>query len=138
MVVNANGEEVLILFLSRAFKFCLIAIVVIAFSTFTYAFAAANVVRASKAGAGSGTILGYTVVAASVHYNLNAVNPQNIDSVSFTMTTAITGGSTVRIKLVAAGSTWYACTVASGTNVTCITTGASGPTTDSLRLVVAD
>jgi hypothetical protein len=126
------------LFLSRAFKVFLIAIVVFAFATVTYAYAAANVVPASKAGDGSGTISGYTVVLASVHYNLNASNPQNIDSVTFTTTTAITSGSTVRIKLVAAGSTWYTCTVAGGTNVACTTTGATVLAADSLRVVIAD
>ncbi len=126
------------MFLSRAFKVFLIAIVVIAFSTVTYAYAAANVVFNSKAGDGSGTIAGYAVVSASVHYNLNANNPQTIDSVTFTTTAAITGGSTVKIKLVAAGSTWYACSVAGGTNVTCTTTGAPVLTADSLRVVIAD
>jgi len=126
------------LFLSRAFKVFLIAIAVFAFSTVTYAYAAANVVPASKAGDGRGTISGYTVVSTSVHYNLNASNPQNIDSVTFTTTTAITSGSTVKIKLVAAGSTWYTCTVAGGTNVTCTTTGATVLAADSLRVVIAD
>jgi hypothetical protein len=126
------------LFLSRAFKVFLIALAVIGSSTVTYAYAAANVVLASKVGDGSGTITGYAVVPASVHYNLNANNPQTIDSVTFTTTAAITSGSAVKIKLVAAGSTWYTCTVAGGTNVTCITTGAPVGTVDSLRLVVAD
>jgi len=126
------------LFLSRAFKLFLIAIVVIALSTITYAYAAANVVFTSKAGDGSGTIAGYAVVSASVHYSLNANNPQTIDSVAFSTTTAITSGSTVKIKLVSAGSTWYPCSVAGSTNVTCTTTGAPVLTADSLRLVIAD
>jgi hypothetical protein len=126
------------LFLSRVFKVFLIAIEVFAFSAVTYAYAAANVVPAGKAGDGSGTISGYTVVPASVHYNLNASNPQDIDSVTFTTTTAITNGSMVRIKLVAAGSTWYTCSGAGGTNVACTTTGASVGAADSLRVVIAD
>jgi hypothetical protein len=126
------------LFLSRAFKVFLIALAVMGFSTVTYAYAAANVVFTSKAGDGSGTISGYTVLSTSIHYTLDANAPQNIDSVTFTTTSAITNGSAVRIKLVVAGSTWYTCTVAGGTNVTCIATGANVGTADSLRLVVAD
>jgi len=124
------------LFLSRAFKVFLIAIVVFVFATVAYAYAAANVVPASKAGDGSGAITGYIV--SNIHYNLNASNPQNIDSVTFTTTTTITPGSTVTIKLVSSGSTWYTCTVAGGTNVTCTTTGATVATANSLRVVIAD
>jgi hypothetical protein len=124
--------------LARAFKFFLIALAVIGFSTITYAYAASNVVLASKAGDGRGTINGYSVVSTSIYYTLNANNPQNIDSVAFTTTTDITAGSTVRIKLVSAGSTWYACTVAGGRNVSCITSGATVGTADSLRVVIAD
>ena len=126
------------MFLSRAFKVLLIASVVFAFATVTYAYAAANVVPESGAGEGQNTIIGYDVVPASVLYTLNASNPQNIDSVTFTTTTVITNGSTVKIKLVAAGSTWYTCTVAGGTNVACTTTGASVGAADSLRVVIAD
>lgn len=126
------------MFLSRASKVFLIALVVIGLSTVTYAYAAANVVFTSKAGDGRGTINGYSVLSTSVYYNLNASSPQNIDSVTFTTTTVITNGSTVKIKLVAAGSTWYACTVTGGTNVTCTTSGATVGTADSLRIVIAD
>ena len=104
----------------------------------TYAYTAANTVPASKAGDGSGAITGYT--ASSVHYNLNATNPQNIDSVTFTLNSAPVAGSTVKIKLVAAGSTWYSCTM-SGTpavNASCTTTGATVATADQLTVVAAD
>jgi hypothetical protein len=126
------------LFLSRAFKVFFIALAVIGFSTVTYAYAAANVVLASKAGDGRGTINGYSVSPTSIYYNLNADNPKNIDSVTFSTTTDIKNGSTVRIKLVSAGSTWYACTVTGGTNVSCTTSGATVATADSLRFVIAD
>lgn len=124
--------------LSRAFKLFLIALAVVGFSTITYAFAAANVVPASKAGDGRGSINGYSVLSTSIYYTLNANNPQNIDSVTFSTTTDITAGSTVRIKLVSAGSTWYACTVAGARNVSCNTSGASVGAADSLRVVIAD
>jgi hypothetical protein len=124
--------------LGRAFKVFLIASVIFAFATAAYAFAAGNIVPRGKAGSGGAVINSYAVVAGSIHYILNASNPQTIDSVSFTTTTSIPGGSTVRAKLVTAGSTWYSCTVAAGTNVTCTTTGAPVGTADSLRVVIAD
>ncbi len=124
--------------LGRAFKVFLIAGVVFAFATAAYAFAAGNIVPRGKSGSGGAVINSYAVVAGSIHYILNASNPQTIDSVSFTTTSSIPGGSTVRAKLVTAGSTWYTCTVAAGTNVTCTTSGATVGTADSLRVVIAD
>jgi hypothetical protein len=100
----------------------------------TYAFAAANTVPASKAGDGSGAISGYTVSA--IHYNLNTTNPATVDTVTFTLDTAPVAGSTIKIKLVAAGSTWYSCTNVT-TAVTCTTTGAPVSTADTLQVVIA-
>ena len=124
------------MFLSRAFKIFLVVLVAFAFASVATAYAAVNTVPATNAGDGAGTISGYTISA--VHYDLNATNPQNIDSVTFTVNTAIPSGSTVKIKLVDDGSTWYTCTVAGGTSVTCTTTGATVLEADSLRVVIAD
>ena len=104
----------------------------------TYAFTAANTVPATKAGDGSGAISGYTVSA--IDYSLNATNPQNIDSVSFTLSAAPAAGATVKIKLVSSGSTWFSCTM-SGTpavNASCATTGATVATADQLTVVAVD
>jgi len=101
----------------------------------TLGFAASNTVPTSKAGDGNNTISGYTVSA--VHYNLNASNPQNIDSVSFTLDSAPVAGSTVKVKLVASGSTWYSCTM-TGAAATCTSGGATVATADELSVVVAD
>jgi hypothetical protein len=122
----------------RALRIFLIVIVVFAFATVAYASAAANTVNPSKAGDGSGAVSGYTVSA--VHYNLNATNPSNIDSVTFTLNVAPVAGSTIKIKLVNAGTTWYTCTNA-GMAVTCnngSTLGASVSPVDSLEVVIAD
>ena len=92
----------------------------------------------SKAGDGIGAVSGYTISA--VHYNLNATNPANIDSVTFTLNVAPVAGSTIKIKLVNAGTTWYTCTNA-GTAVTCnngSTLGASVSAADNLEVVIAD
>jgi len=98
-------------------------------------FAASNTVPASKAGDGSGAISGYTVSA--VHYNLNSTDPASIDAVTFTLDSEPASGSTIRVKLVAAGTTWYVCTNVT-TAVTCTTTGATVATADELEVVVAD
>jgi len=103
-----------------------------------YGFAAANTVPTSKAGDGAGVVSGYTV--SSIHYNLNAANPQSIDSVTFNLDTAPVAGSTIKIRLDNTGSTWYTCTNVA-TAVTCNnggTLGASVTTANELRVVVAD
>jgi hypothetical protein len=125
------------MFIKRSIKVFVIAIVAFAFASVATAYAAANTVPASKAGDGSGAISGYTVSA--IHYVLNST-PTTIDSVTFTLNSAPVAGSTIKIKLVAAGSTWYTCTNA-GTAVTCnngSTLGASVSTADSLEVVVSD
>lgn len=101
-----------------------------------YAFTAANTVPNSKAGDGTGTVTGYTL--STVHYGLNATNPANVDSVTFTLDSAPAAGSTIKAQLAAAGS-WYTCTAA-GANVTCVTTApqATVLATTQLHVIVAD
>ena len=126
------------MFNKRALRIFMIVIVVFAFATVAYASAAANSVPTSKAGDGSGAVSGYTVTA--VHYNLNTTNPGTIDSVTFTLNVAPVGSSSIKIKLVNAGITWYTCTN-SGTAVTCnngTTLSASVSSVDSLEVVIAD
>ena len=122
------------MFPSRALKIGLIIVVTLAMAGVANALAAANTVPATSAGDGNGTISGYTIT--NVHYNLNASDPSTIDSVTFTVNSAIPAGGTVKIQLVSAG-TWYTCTVSGGTNVTCTTTGASVSTATTLRVVAA-
>jgi hypothetical protein len=102
----------------------------------TYAFTAANTVPDTKAGDGSGTVTGY--VLSSVHYNLNATNPANVDSVTFTLDSTPVAGSTIRAQLAPAGS-WYSCTNAA-TAVTCTTIApqATVLAATNLRVIVAD
>lgn len=101
-----------------------------------YAFAAANTVPTSKAGDGTGAITGYTV--SSVVYDLNAASPQNIDQVTFNLDSVPPAGSKIRLKLVAAGASWYSCTN-TGAAVTCGTTvpQATVASADELRVIVA-
>jgi len=119
---------------NRNIRYLAIFALVLILAGATYAFAAANTVPTSKAGDGNGVISGYVVTA--IHYNLNASTPSNIDSVTFTLDTAPVSGGTIKIKLVAAGSTWYGCTFVT-TTVTCTTTGATVSASDNLQVVIA-
>jgi len=122
------------MYMRRAYKVLLLAAALLILSTTAYAFAASNTVPVSNAGDGSQVISGYTV--SSVHYNLNASNPANIDSLTFTISPALPAGGTVTVQLVSAG-TWYACSVSGGINVTCTTAGATASGSNNLRIVIA-
>ncbi len=116
----------------RNLKVLSIVAVVIVLAVSSYAFAAANTVPDSQAGSGSGVVSGYTVT--NVVYNLNASDPATLDSVDFTLSAVATQ---VQIKLVAAGSTWYTCTIATGNDWTCDTTGATVASMDELNVVAS-
>lgn len=101
------------------------------------ALTASNTVTADKAGDGSSTITGYTISA--VAYALNATDPQNIDTLTFT-TSAL--ANTVKARLVATGS-WYPCTTTNGptnTTWTCATTSpqVTVSAADELRVVATE
>lgn len=101
----------------RYFKLFVIALAGLIFATAAFAFAAANTVPPTAAGDGAGAISGYTVSA--IQYVLNASTPSDIDKVTFTLDAVAT---TVKIKLVALGSTYYGCTNTGGNNWECATT----------------
>jgi hypothetical protein len=95
------------------------------------AFAAANTVPTSSAGAGSAAVSGFTLTA--IDYNLNATTPTNVDTVTYTATAdnGSTGTAlTIYTRFVGGGS-WYTCTRAGGVapahNITCDTDAAPGP-----------
>lgn len=114
----------------RNFKVILTLVVVVVLGATAYAFAASNTVPTSRAGDGAGAISGYTVSA--VAYTLDPVDPSLLDAVSFTLDAAAT---TVKIKLVAAGSTWYNCTNSAVNDWTCDTTGATVESMDELMVI---
>lgn len=128
------------MFLKRSLKVFLIASVVLAFASAAYAYAAANVLPASKAGDGSGAINRYTI--SNVLINPNTTNPQNLDSVTFTTSADVPNGSTVKIRLTtSAGSTWYTCTGQGSPNISCITTSPQlnmNTPPNNLRVVIAN
>lgn len=100
-----------------------------------FGFAAANTVPASKAGDGAGAITGYAV--SNVHYNLNATDPRNIDSVTFHLDSAPAATSTIKITLTSGGSV-YTCSVSQ--DPLCATTSpqATVLAADQLRVVAVD
>jgi hypothetical protein len=97
-------------------RLLLVLVLVVLAATGAYVFTASNTVPGTNAGSGSGVISGYTI--SSVAYNLNASNPNNIDTTTFTI--APTSAGTVKIQLVS-GGTWYDCTNTAG-SVSCDTT----------------
>jgi hypothetical protein len=124
--------------IARTLKLAALLLVVMVLSMAVYGFANANTFNPSHAGDGEKVISGYAIT--NIKYNLNASNPGSIDSVTFTTDTAPVAGSTIKIKLIAAGSTWYTCSNI-GTAVTCNNGSAlNAPvdTADSLRIVIAD
>lgn len=122
--------------MKKSSKVLIVLLLALILSVGAYAFADSNTVAASQAGDGQGDISGYTISA--VHYTLNDTNPGLIDSVSFTISPAVTATTVVKIKLVDSGSTWYTCTPGAGTSVTCPTTGADVLSADMLRVVAAN
>ena len=89
-------------------------VVAVALALGAYAFTATNTVPASNAGSGSGAISGYTV--SGIAYTLNATTPSNIDSMAFTLNA---NAATVKAKIVSGSTSYTACSVSGGVNVTC-------------------
>lgn len=111
-----------------------------------FAFAASNTVPQSSAGDGAGLISGYAV--SGVKYNLNAADPQNIDSINFTLTTTNTTGipatSSILARIVNT-QTFMTCSFTGGgsTSVaaTCPSSGTTGQSAliaNTLQVVAAD
>jgi hypothetical protein len=105
-------------------------VLVLALAGTAYAFAASNTVPATRAGDGSQAISGYTI--SSVAYGLNPSSPQNIDSVTFTISP--TSATTVKASL-NGGTTWYSCTNSSG-SVSCTTTSPQATVAGATNLEV--
>jgi len=122
------------MFIKPTLKLFVAVLLIVVLAAAIYAFADANTVPASSAGDGSGVVSGYTVSA--IHYTLNATNPGNIDSVTFTLNVAPVAGGTIKITMDA--TNWYSCTNVT-TAVTCVTTApqATVLSATNLRVVIA-
>lgn len=120
----------------RNLKFALALLALMVLMVAAYGFAASNTVGASAAGDGSAAISGYAI--SNIHYNLNAANPANIDSMTFTIAPAVPVGGAVHVKLLSTGTTYTTCAVSGGTNVTCTFAGGiSVLSADELRVIAA-
>ncbi len=106
--------------LSLPFRRLLLAGLLAVSGAAVYGYAAANTVPASRAGDGSAAVSGYTIT--NVHYNLDAVNPQQLSSITFTISPAVPSGGTVRVST-DGGVTWTA-PCSTGTSITCTSTAA--------------
>ena len=100
------------------------AIAVVVIGGGVYAFTASNTVPNTTAGAGAGTVSGYTVT--NVHYNLNTTTPANVDSLTFTISPVVPSTSSGKVVISAAlssgGPINYPCTTdTTGATVTCAT-----------------
>ncbi|HEU5363226.1 MAG TPA: hypothetical protein VFU56_07765 [Gaiellaceae bacterium] len=111
-------------------RLIIVAVAAVALGAGVFAYAASNTVPNTTAGAGSGTISGYTV--SSVVYGLNSTTPTNLDSVTFTI--APTTATTVKAQL-ASGGTWYTCSNTAG-SVTCNTTSPQATVAAATQLTV--
>ncbi|MBM4410742.1 MAG: hypothetical protein FJ037_05385 [Chloroflexi bacterium] len=102
------------------------------------AFTAANTVPATVAGSGSQTVSGYTIT--NMVYNLNASNPQNIDSVSFSYATGSPPDPTKARVSHNNGTTWFNCdsaiVPASDAVAACATSGATVAAASTLIVVL--
>ena len=109
-------------------------VVAAALASGAYAFTATNTVPASTAGSGSGTISGYTVSA--IAYQLNATTPSNVDSVTFTLSA---NAATAKAKIVSGSTTYTACSISGGVNVTCdFSPDIAITTADQLSVIAAN
>ena len=116
--------------LLRYNKILLVVFVLVALSAMVYAFAASNTNPVmNNTGSGTDAVQGYTITALA--YNLYAVNPMMVGTITFTLT-PISGNTNdnatvVKIRTAAADTTmalWTCVPVA--TAVTCTPAGGAG------------
>lgn len=108
------------------------------------AFTAANTVPATSAGEGAGAISGFTVT--NVAYNLDATNPSNVTTVTFTATAdngdAVNTGLSTYVEFDNLSGDWYQCAriggVAPAHDISCDTTPANPNTAVQLTVLNAD
>lgn len=107
--------------MNKKFRILALLVLAVVMSAATYGFAAANTVDASVAGEGFGAVSGYDVTG--ILYQLNASNPSQFDSVTFTLDANATdvyagigNGSTVSWGAICAGGpTVFSCNLSSTT-----------------------
>lgn len=105
--------------INRTVKLSFLLLAVMVLTMAIYGFAAANTVPASQAGDGNNAVTGYTI--SNIHYVLNTSTPYNVDQLTFTVSPSVPAGGSVYVTLTGTNSlnVSQACSIASGTNVTC-------------------
>ena len=121
------------MFSFRSSKMFVLVLVIMAFATAAYAFAASNTVPASNAGEGSAAIGGYTVT--NVTYTYSTANPSMLTFGDFDISPAATKAG---VSLVT-GATLTDCgaLTAGGTHAHC-PVNVSVVSADRLRVVASD
>ena len=105
-----------------------VAIVLAAFAIGGAVFTAANTVPNSTAGEGSNVVSGYTI--SNIVYNLNAVDPRDVDSITYDATadngSLVAALPNLKTNFETLPGTWYTCTRTGGApplhNISCDTT----------------
>jgi hypothetical protein len=97
----------------------LVFLVVLIIAAGSYAFTAANTVPDTEAGAGAGTISGYTI--SNVSYTLDSTTPTELDAVTFDVA-GNADPATVKVQLDSSGGTWYDCTMGTSPSWSCTIT----------------
>lgn len=122
----------------RAPRFLVVPCLVLGLMVAGYAYTAANIVPASKAGDGTGAVTGYTI--SNIDYTLNGADPQLIDQVLFDVDVAPTAGSDIEVSLDDGSGVWYTCTflVLAVTCDTTVGTQAIVLLTDELQVIIVD
>ena len=97
----------------RNFKVLMALMLVFVLIGSSYAFAAANTIETSNAGQGDQPVSGYVIT--SLVYNLNGTNPENVDTITFTVNPDPAGTNKIAAKVVYlqadASASWIQCTV---------------------------
>jgi hypothetical protein len=94
-----------------------------------------------KAGVGSQSISGYEV--SEIHYDLNATDPQNIDSIDFTLDGLPAASATIKYRLSDSGSWSGDCAHVNGASTATVTdcaapAGSTVAGATNITVVVAD
>lgn len=101
------------------------------------AYTAANTVPNTVAGSGSGTVSGYTI--SSIVYNVNASDPRNVDSITFSYSPSSPDPTRARVSS-DGGTTWFNCDSAivgaSDLVSACTTSGLTVASLSSLIIVL--
>ena len=123
------------MFRFRSSKMFIVVLVIMAFATAAYAFAASNTVPTSNAGEGSEVIGGYIVT--NVTYTYSTANPSMITTVDFNIAPATTKAGVSLVTNATLTNCGSITPIAGGSHVSCAV-NVSVLSADRLRVVASD